>query len=698
MSPDYTYVYAIDVGDPTSWPERIDVEDVLANQAKGIWKVAEGKTPAFPSDEDLPSKHVEKRDEDWRIMRDIVAIRPGMFEKMPRSKLIRTAVSAHSRSRTTVKRLLLRYIHRGMAKGALLPDWTRCGAPGLERAVSSDSPKRGCPVVYGEQQGLNVTIEIRRLFDLAHNRHYVVNRKLTLSDAYHLCVRMFFCSKVEDPETGRTEHLPLEQYERTGFPSLAQFIYWGAKDNNLCVSERRRATPRIHDMRTRALLGTATAEAFGPCSRFLIDATVLDVYVRSRRAGQKVIGRPTLYVVIDVFSRMIVGIYIGLESPSWIAAMMALANCVADKVAFRARFGIVIRPDEWLSQNIPGIVEGDRGEMEGAKTDHVLQQFNIQVENAAAYRPDWKAIVEKRFHTLQAAFRPYVHGYVETDFRERGARDYRADAVLDLDEITAVVSHLVLYYNNSHEIQEYPRHPRMTEDGVASVPVELFKWGVANLSGVPRTPDEDRFRFALMPRSEAAVTKHGLVFEGRYYACDLAGAKGWYERARKYGTFNVPISYDKRDTTAIYVHDPASQSGFSLGRLTDRSLDCAGLTAWEAEALRLEYARLSADRRQAQLLARADADGAIEAINSKAEARNKKVARGSIRSQVEGIRESRAAELAADRIEEAEAFRPKPDEPASRQPAAEVIAFKRHAQDTDRARPSLMSRLARPKE
>lgn len=60
-------------------------------------------------------------------------------------------------------------------------------------------------------------------------------------------------------------------------------------------------------MKRRPLLGNPTAESLGPCSRFQIDATVLDVYVRSRRARRPIVGRPTLYVVIDVFSRLIVG-------------------------------------------------------------------------------------------------------------------------------------------------------------------------------------------------------------------------------------------------------------------------------------------------------------------------------------------------------------------------------------------------------
>ena len=54
----------------------------------------------------------------------------------------------------------------------------------------------------------------------------------------------------------------------------------------------------------------------------------------------KVIGRPVIYAVIDVYSRIVTGLYVGLEGPSWIGAMMALDNMVADKVHFVNSMGL----------------------------------------------------------------------------------------------------------------------------------------------------------------------------------------------------------------------------------------------------------------------------------------------------------------------------------------------------------------------
>lgn len=60
-----------------------------------------------------------------------------------------------------------------------------------------------------------------------------------------------------------------------------------------------------------------------------------------------------VYVVIDVFSRMVVGLYVGLEGPSWFGAMMALANTVSNKVLYCKQYGIDITKEDWDCHYLP---------------------------------------------------------------------------------------------------------------------------------------------------------------------------------------------------------------------------------------------------------------------------------------------------------------------------------------------------------
>src|SRR5690606_15397502 len=137
----------------------------------------------------------------------------------------------------------------------------------------------------------------------------------------------FFSVKGTDPETGRIVHIRQEQIEaQGGIPSFDQFQYWSNKDHLRLEIKRKRMGAKRYDKDMRGLLGTSNAQVIGPGSRYQIDATIADVYLVSRLDPSLIVGRPVVYVVIDVFSRLITGIYIGLEGPSWVSAMMALAN------------------------------------------------------------------------------------------------------------------------------------------------------------------------------------------------------------------------------------------------------------------------------------------------------------------------------------------------------------------------------------
>ena len=215
---------------------------------------------------------------------------------------------------------------------------------------------------------------------------------MVAKDAFHKILEDFFCEKIIDSETGKVTHQTSEEARQAGGVAyLSSNSSIGRdKDHVRLEVKRKRLGARVYDKDFRGLIGTSNAEVMGPGDRYQIDATIADVYLVSRFDRNRIIGRPVIYVVIDVFSRMIVGLYVGLEGPSWVTAMMALANTAADKVEYCKKFGIDIEPEDWPCHFLPGVLLGDRGEIESAKIDALINNFNVAVENAAAYRADWK--------------------------------------------------------------------------------------------------------------------------------------------------------------------------------------------------------------------------------------------------------------------------------------------------------------------
>lgn len=576
--------YMIDVADPVAAPVFRKSEEMAQLFAGGLVRETLDDPWLAPiSESSLSSAHKERRDKAWTMIRPLVDQQPAVFQPEERGRIVFRLVAETGASRHSLYRVLRRYWQRGMTPNAVLPDYDRCGGRGKPKAASAK--KRGRPTACGVD-GINVDADVRVLFRSVVTRHFAANRRINVSGCYAELLSEHYTDDMIDEATGRQTPVlrPLH-------PSLRQFRYWFEKDNDVFQLERRRRTPRVYDKDMRALPSTSTSEVFGPGSRYQIDATIADVYLVSRLNPNRIVGRPVLYVVIDVFSRMIVGIYVGLEGPSWVGAMMAIANAASDKVAFCRQFKIDITEADWPCRHLPDALLGDRGEMLGSAVETLINNFHVRVENTAPYRADWKGIVEQRFRLLPAAFKPYTPGFVDGDFRQRGAPDYRLDGRLDIDDFTAIIISCVLFYNNDNRLGGYERDAQMIADDVNPVPIELWEWGIARRSGILRSYPEDLVRLSVLPSDEATVTAHGIRFYGCYYTCQKAITEHWFEKARQKGTWKVRVSYDPRCMNEIHLQADAGRIRFITCALTERSAAYRDRTLWEIDQIRLEERR-----------------------------------------------------------------------------------------------------------
>lgn len=251
--------------------------------------------------------------------------------------------------------------------------------------------------------------------------------------------------------------------------------------------------------------------AVGPGSLWQIDSTIGDIYLVSRFDRNRIIGRPVIYLIVDTFSRLIVGFSVSLEGPSWLGAMLVIENATADKVQICREYSIEITEEQWPCHYLPEAILADRGELLSTKADNLVNALGIRMANTPPYRPDWKPIVERQFRLLNDEVIHWVPGAVYQT-RSRGDKDYRLDAVLDIHEFRQLMIHLILHYNYCYWLSDYPMDKFMIADGLEPYPVALWQWGVENL-GRPRVTTPDIVRLNLLPTGEATVTERGIRFE-----------------------------------------------------------------------------------------------------------------------------------------------------------------------------------------
>ena len=623
-----------------------DIIDDLNNDAAVL--LEEDPWLKIIREEDISEKNKERRDRAWQIISYIINAcgEPNIYDSMIRSKYIKEASKKFNISDRTIYEYLKRYWQRGKTRNTLLPDYHNCGGNGKEK--NAGKKKRGRPRKDYKGEGVNVDETTKRIFRIAIKKFYYTTSENSLTIAYELMRKEYYTEGYKY-EGGIKKSILLDSSE---VPTFGQFRYWFEKERNLQKEISARTSSKRYHLENRAILGNSTQEALGPGSIYQIDATIADVYLVSRYNKNHIIGRPIVYAVIDVFSRMIVGVYIGLEGPSWAGAMMALINATTEKVTFCSEYNISIEDEEWPIHNLPESIIADRGEFEGNLVESIISGLNIKIANTASYRGDMKAIVERYFRTIHTKIKPFVPGFVGGDFAQRGGSDYRLDAKLDIHQFTKLIIKCVLYHNNHHYLSTYNREEMMIEDDITPIPINLWNWGIANRAGRLRYVDEEIVKLNLLPKDTATITSQGIRFKGMLYGSEKALKERWFEKARNRGSWKVDIVYDSRNMDYIYILNDTRS--FDKGFLLSHEDRFSGKTLDEIEYL-LAYEKMQHEGNQdKELQAKVDLISDIEAIVKEAEQQtmeDKEIGRSKA-SRLKGIGENRNKEKMINRKSE----------------------------------------------
>ncbi|WDM21266.1 Mu transposase C-terminal domain-containing protein [Paenibacillus polymyxa] len=636
--------YTINIFD-NRFPKLRLMQDIEQGLQEETCRIVDDEWFSLVCEEFLSEKARVQMENAWEAVKQLVDQEPAIFDTVTRMKLIQKASEFSGISTKTIGRYLKSFWMKGKVKYALAPGFDKRGGSGKTKA--SGQAKRGRPRKYSQDKGINVDEEVERIFRVALKKYYYTSKKAPLKFAYQKMIQEFY-SQENKIENG--VKIPIIQ-DPDELPTYAQFKYFFQKENSIKKEVSTRFSSKKYELLHRPVIGSATAEAIGPGSRYLLDGTTFDMYLVSRINRNWIIGRPCLYYVQDVFSRVVVGVFVGLET-SWLSAAMAIANCCEDKVEFCKQYGIDIRPEEWEAKHLPETILGDRGELFTQDAETLISSLHVKIENTSSYRGDLKAILERHFRTTNDLTKMMLPGVIDADFRQRGpsSRDYRLDAKLDLYQFNQVIIRCVLYHNN-HYLPNYPREEMMISDDIESIPSKIWQWGVQYRSGKLREVPKSVVLLNLLPVSECLVTYQGLKFKGLFYSSHTALKERWMEKART-GTWKLSVSYDPRNLGTIYLRG-VGENGFEPCYLLSQYNQYNGRTQEEIEYLQ-EFERMQkAQQAKKELQPQIDLITHIEAIVLEAEKQTKeKHVPGTKAERLRGIQDHRNLEKQLMRNEE----------------------------------------------
>ncbi|MEP1076067.1 Mu transposase C-terminal domain-containing protein [Leptolyngbya sp. PL-A3] len=541
LSPSGSDLVTIDVFEPNALPvfqSRKAIEAAIASEQVKVLSVDPYASLIRP-DHTIPEKHRKYRDEAWEAISALVDDSSGrIFLAKERGTLINSAVERTGRTKMSLYKYLRRYWQGGQMKNALLPSFDKCGARGKER--NSSSSKRGRPSKLAKDTktptGVNVDASIKEKFRKGIDQIYSETLGIGMRDLYRRI---------------------LEEYFHEGYielPTYEQFCYWYKKERGINQTNTKRR-------RQNYIQGHLVQPLFGPGSQYQIEITVCDVLLVNSLDRKRVIGCPTVYAAIDVFSRLIVGVSVEFASPTSSGVMRLLENAASDKVAFCKENEVEIQADDWPSCYVPEAVLIEQAEL-CDELKHSLNSLNISVLESSAYRTNWKSVIKQHFKVSEDEF---LQASSETNYHPAKQTDSNQDlnAVLDIHQFRRLVVLLALEHNQAWQMDWYKLNEFIVSDSVNLYPIDLWNWGVCNRNGHLRELSAEILKTNFLPRGIASVHSNEIRFEGLSYSSPHI------EQIKAQGYIELPIIHDPRNVDVIYLYGIKGGEGANYYTLID---------------------------------------------------------------------------------------------------------------------------------
>ncbi len=538
-------------------PKSVSVEYVESMSCPDI-----DVTERFVHEDELTKKQKAIRDKRYCVIKDMLDDQQCIFDLSFRNEKIKAAAAQNNLSVSMVRNYLFdAWRHNG--KNALLPK------------------------IKNNQLNEIKDSETEKIMRKALQKYYYTGKKLPLSKAYEYMLHDFY-----------TDEMNVLVADA---PSFWQFRYYFRKNRNRINEIISRVGILAYKRNYRSLQGSVRQNADG-LGVYQIDATHCDIHLVSRNTRQ-LIGRPMLYIMVDTFSNLICGFYLGFEE-GYSALSMCIYNGCCDKVKYAAEYGIEISTEEWPASHLPSRIVTDRGkEFTGNALSSFCESQKITIDILPSARPDLKGSVERLFGAIQEAYKPLLKGkgVIEPNFQDRGAHDYRKDSTLDIDQFTRIIIYCILHINSKVVIKNFIRSTEMIQDGVYPIASEIWCWAAKQGLSTLKKVMPNKVYYTLLPHATGRLTARGLKFQNRFYYND--DLRKEFSVARIQGVTKVPICYDVKDITTVYLIRNGDYIPF---KLTEDYMIFHGLGEYEAQQLDQQEKELKATLARRQLQSSVD--------------------------------------------------------------------------------------------
>lgn len=314
--------------------------------------------------------------------------------------------------------------------------------------------------------------------------------------------------------------------------------------------EGKKAARRFHPLRGTFPGGES------PYAVLQIDHTTVDVILVDE-THRLPISRPYITVAIDIYSRMIAGYFISLDSPGTLGTALCIANAILPKEKRLQELGVSY---PWPCRGLPAVIYVDNAkEFRGNTLRMACQEYGIDLEFRPVKQPNYGGHIERLMGTLMREIHA-LPGTTRSSAADLGEYDPERQAAMTLKEFEAWFANMVLgaYHHRVHSDLMLP-------------PIVKYEQGILGNdqepgTGYPPLPvDETKLRTDFLPYELRTIQPYGIAWDGIFYQADVLsrwiGSKDPNSvRAKR----KFIVRRDPRDISSILFFDPEVRQHFRI--------------------------------------------------------------------------------------------------------------------------------------
>lgn len=444
--------------------------------------------------------------------------------------------------KTTFWKYLREYFQSGMKKSALMDRRLTGVNKGKNYTFTKKSGRKSA---YFANLGVVVNDQIRNYFDEALT-DYKTGRHKTIKSVYDNMLSLHF-STIQIVN-GEVQMGLLPASERPTYKQLYNYIY-----KNISAEEKEIIKTSAMESRNnkRLLLSDIMDGVLGPGDMVEIDACEADISLVSEVDRSQSVGRPIVYFMIDVYTRIILAISVAFDNNSVLGVTNLFLNLADDKQEFCERYGITFDDVRlWPSNIIPRRIRVDRGsEFKSKEFDRICITLGIEKNIVSGGSGSLKGLVEQSFHQMHSKQNVHLenHGLIE----KRYDSEHHKESTLTIYEYTRMIINFVINHNQTF-IDTYRLSKEMIQKNIKPIPALLWNYGIEKY-GHPRIiASKLQFYFDMMQPVKAKITRKGIHYKGLYYLPEKDPKLYHTMFTVEKGSKPIEVKMDMRDIGNVY--------------------------------------------------------------------------------------------------------------------------------------------------